>query len=180
MTDVLIRSVVTELDVAGDGRTIVGTIVPYDKPTVVDDGFGPYVEVVERGAFAKILRNPPRYVRVHLEHLGPWVGRGERWLDGAEGLAMSMRLDDTEGGRAAAFKVRDGQCPALSVGMVPGRTRTVLGPDGPEEHRVTVRSLHHVALVPQGAYAEATVSAVRHQSTDRLALWRQWLDTQHQ
>jgi HK97 family phage prohead protease len=177
--DMLIRSVVTPLDVAGDGRTVIGMVCPYERPTLVDDGFGPFTEQVDRGAFARILeRSEPRYVRLHLEHRGTWVGRGERWLDSRDGLSMSFRLDDTEPGRVAAFKLRDGQVPGLSVGMVPGRTRTVLGRDGPVEHRMTIKALHHVALVPEGAYPEAMVSAVRHRSADRLSAVQQWLETQ--
>lgn len=179
MTDMVIRSVVTPLDVAGDGRTVIGMVCPYDSPTTVDDGFGSYVEQVDRGAFDRIIeRSQPRYVRLHLEHHGAWIGRGDSWLDARDGLSMSFRIDDTEAGRNAAFKLRDGQVPALSVGMVPGRTRTRIEPGGPVEHRMTIKALHHVALVPEGAYPQATVSAVRHRSTDRLASVQQWLDTQ--
>jgi uncharacterized protein len=176
VSDLLIRTVVTPLDVRGDGRTVVGMVCPYNSPTTVDDGYGPYLEQVDRGAFDRIItRSEPRYVRLHLEHLGAWVGRGERWLDTDRGLTMSFRLDDTHEGSAASFKLRDGQLPALSVGMQPGRTETRNG----VEHRVTVRALHHVALVPEGAYPEATVTAVRHRSTDRLSAVEHWLDGQH-
>lgn len=177
--DILIRSVVTPLDVAGDGRTVIGMVAPYDRPVLVDDGFGPYTEQIDRGAFDRILqRSEPRHVKLVLEHHGAWVGRGDRWLDSRDGLSIAFRLDDSEPGRVASFKLRDGQVPGLSVGMVPGRTRTVVGPGGPVEHRITIKALPHVALVPTPAYAEATVTAVRHRSTDRLSVVQQWLESQ--
>lgn len=180
MTEVLIRAVTTPLEVAGDGRTLLAKVAPYGKVAAVDDGFGPYLETFDRGCFARPMRARAQTVRLHLEHAGSWVGRGERWMDGPDGLAMAFRIDDTEFGRAAAFKIRDEQTPAMSVGFVPGRTITKIGPDGPVEHRVGIRSIHHVALVPQGAYEDAAVTAVRHHSTDRLALLQEWLAAQHQ
>jgi hypothetical protein len=182
VSDYLIRSVASPLEVVGDGRTVVGLVAPYGQVAEVDDGFGPYREVIEKGAFAKVMRARPNFVRLHLEHGGAWVGRGEKWLDSEDGLAMSFRLDDTEPGRTAAYKVRDQQAVSFSVGFVPGRTATRLHPDvGPVEHRMTIRSLHHVALCPQGAYAEAQVAAIRSApSVDRLAIWQRWLDSQHQ
>lgn len=158
MSDVLVRATVAPLEVTGDGRTVIGLVVPYGRVATVDDGFGPYRELFEPGAFAKPMKGRAQYVRVHLEHPGAWVGRGERWLDTEAGLSMALRLDDTEAGRAAAFKVRDGQTPGLSVGFVPGRTNTKMHPDGPVEHRLSVKSVHHVALVAQGAYPEAQVT----------------------
>lgn len=177
--EMLIRSVVTPLEVAGDGRTLLGTVIPYNRVAVVNDGFGAYREQFETGAFHKVIQCRAQSVRVHLEHPGQWVGRGDRWMDSPSGLAMAMRLDDTELGRIASFKIRDGQTTALSIGFTPGRTITKMTPDGPVESRVNVRALHHVALVPEGAYDEALVTAVRHTSADRVALWQEWLDVQH-
>lgn len=176
--DVLIRSVVAPLDVAGDGRTVIGVVAPYDRVAVVDDGFGPYRESFDRRAFSKVITCRAQAVRVHVEHPGSWVGRGDRWMDSDRGLSMAMRLDDTEAGRTAAYKIRDGQLPGLSIGFVPGRTVTKMTADGPVETRVSIRSIHHVALVPQGAYEQAEVTAVRHASADRVALWQLWLDAQ--
>lgn len=178
MSDVLIRSVVAPLDVVGDGRTVIGVVAPYNRVAVVNDGWGPYRESFEPGAFARVIRCRAQAVHVNLEHPGQWVGRGDRWMDSGSGLSMSMRLDDTEGGRTAAFKIRDGQLPGLSIGFVPGRTVTKMTADGPVETRMSVRAIHHVALVPEGAYDDAQVTAVRHASADRVALWQVWLDAQ--
>lgn len=183
MSDVLIRAVTAPLEVTGDGRTVIGMVAPYAAVTTVDDGFGVYRETIDRGAFAKVMRlMPANQVRVHLEHPGAWVGRGQEWRDSGDGLTMVMRLDDTENGRTAGFKLRDGQTPGLSIGFIPGRTRTRIHDDGPVEHRETIKSLHHVALCPAGAYTMAQVHAVRsaqHVAPERLLTWQQWLESQH-
>lgn len=178
---VLIRALSEPLEVADDGRTVIGRIAPYGRPAVVDDrdGRGPYRELFERGCFKRPMSARAQVVKLNLLHMGPWVGRGEAWDDQPDGLSMSFRLDDTPDGNTARYKLLDGQVPALSVGFVPGITRTRQGPDGPVEHRVTVRALDHVALVPAGAHDHAVVTAVRNQTADRIAFWQEWLDEQH-
>ena len=178
MSEFVVRSVVSPVEVVGDGRTVVGLVAPFGQIATVDDGFGPYRETLDPGCFDRVMRARPQHVRVHLEHAGQWVGRGDRWMSSDKGLTMALRLDDSEFGRAAAFKVRDGQTPGLSIGFVPGKTITKMHDDGPVEHRVTIKSINHVALVPMGAYAEAQVSSVRAASADRIALWQEWLQAQ--
>src|SRR5262245_5017654 len=115
-----IRSIETELSIKGDGRTVEGMLAPYNQPALVDDGFGPYWETFLHGCFQRCIGNNDnaRYLRVQLEHDGKWIGRGDVWRDTTEGLCARMRLDDTEAGREAAFKIRDGQTPGLSLGFM--------------------------------------------------------------
>jgi HK97 family phage prohead protease len=182
MDGLYIRAVASDLEVTGDGRTVTGLLAPYNTPAKVDDGFGPYWEMFERGCFSRALRGNASYLRLQLEHNGHWVGRGSVWRDSAEGLAADMRLDDTEAGREAAFKIRDGQTPGLSVAY-----RLSEDPQGNETRpiagkKVTVRkkikALHHVALCQFPAYAQAQVEAVRSAPPDgppdRLAYWQDW------
>lgn len=179
MTTPLIRSGVAPLEVVGDGRTVIGMVVPFDRVAEVDDGFGLYNESFDPHAFDKVMRSEPRWVRLHLEHGGPWVGRGERWIPTDAGLSMALRLDDTADGAAAAFKLRDGQLPGFSVGFIPGRTVTRMVEGRPVEVRMTVKTLHHVAVTPTPAFAEAQVTAIRSApSVDRVSLWQAWLDNQ--
>lgn len=154
----------------GDGLTVVGMAAPYGEIAVAQDPGGPpYLETFDPGAFGPVIAKwPPRKLKVQLEHptaagTGAWVGRGQEWLDGPEGLRVMLRLDDTHDGRAAAFKVRDGQTPAMSISFVPGVTSTVYDAERAAEvvHRQTVRAIGHVALVPAGAYPGALVEAVR-------------------
>lgn len=174
-----IRSVESALEITGDGRTVVGLLAPYNEIARVDDGFGPYWETYETGCFERCIRGNPSYLRVQLEHNGHWVGRGAVWRDGPKGLAAEMRLDNTEAGREAAFKIRDGQTPGLSLAYLPGQNRTVVHKDGREVvHRRRVKAIHHVALCQTPAYAAAQVEMVRDAPPDgppeRLAYWQEW------
>lgn len=174
-----LRAVDSQLSVTGDGRTVVGLLAPYNEIARVDDGFGPYWETFDPGCFDRCLRGAPQYLRVQLEHNGHWVGRGQAWQDGPKGLAAQLRLDDTEAGREAAFKIRDGQTPGLSLAFRPSASDpTRQHSDGRSVvHRRRVKAIHHVALCQTPAYAGAQVEAVRSAPTGppaRLAYWQQW------
>jgi HK97 family phage prohead protease len=157
------------VDLETDGRTVVGLAAPYGEIARADDGAGPYHETFDPGAFAQVVeRWPARRCKVQLEHpervgMGAWVGRGQEWHDGPDGLRVVLRLDDTEDGRAAAYKIRDGQTPAMSIAFVPGESEQqwheALGAQ--VLHRRAVRAISHVALVPAGAYLGARVEALR-------------------
>lgn len=158
------------VDETGDGLTVVGMAAPYGEVTLAQDPGGPpYLETFDRGAFAGVISKwPPRRLKVQLEHptaagTGAWVGRGHAWNDTPEGLRVELRLDDTHDGHAAAFKVRDGQTPAMSISFVPGVSAPVYDAERAAEvlHRRSVRAIGHVALVPVGAYASALVESVR-------------------
>jgi HK97 family phage prohead protease len=175
-----IRTFPSELEVEGDGRTVIGLLAPYNQRALVDDGFGPYWEEFLPGCFEKCIgHGNANYLRVQLEHNGHWVGRGQAWLDGPKGLSAELRLDDTEAGREAAFKIHDGQTPGLSLGFRPyaGDRRKFI--DGkPVVQRKKIKALHHVALCAQPAYANAKVTAVREapvaQVAERVAYWQEW------
>jgi HK97 family phage prohead protease len=177
-----VRSNVSELTVGGDGRTVSGLLAPYNEIARVDDGFGPYWETFDPGCFERPMKGKPQYLRLQLEHNGHWVGRGDVWRDGPDGLAADLRLDNTEAGREAAFKIRDGQTPGLSLAFVPGVSPTRRHSDGRQVvHRQRVKTLHHVALCMNPAYSGAQVEAVRsapdHEGPrERLAYWQQWTE----
>jgi HK97 family phage prohead protease len=157
------------VDLENDGRTVVGLAAPYGEIALADDGAGPYHETFDRGAFAPVVsRWPARRMKVQLEHpervgMGAWVGRGQEWHDDHEGLRVVLRLDDTEDGRSAAYKIRDGQTPAMSIAFVPGLSESEYHQDlaAPVLHRRQVRAISHVALVPAGAYNSARIEALR-------------------
>jgi HK97 family phage prohead protease len=185
MDGMLIRAVDQDLELTGDGRTILGLLAPYETPALVDDGFGPYWEMFRRGCFDRPMKGSPSYLRVQLEHNGHWVGRGNEWRDGPRGLAAALRLDPTEAGREAAFKVRDGQTPGLSLGFRISEASDANRFERIDGKKVLVRTrvkaLHHVALCQQPAYADAQVSAVRSAPADagpppRLAYWQEWTE----
>jgi HK97 family phage prohead protease len=180
-----IRAIDQNLAVTGDGRTVTGLLAPYGEVARVDDGFGPYWETFDPGCFDRCVRHGnASYLRVQLEHNGHWVGRGQVFRDDpSKGLAADLRLDDTEAGREAAFKIRDGQTPGLSLAFLPGNgphnTETVHHKRDNREvvHRKRVKALHHVALCQFPAYATAQVAAVREApigAPARLAYWQDW------
>lgn len=183
MNGIVERAYSAQMSAVGDGRTIRGLLAPYGEVTEVNDGFGDYWETIDPGAFTRVLRGRPQYLRVHLEHPGRWVGRGEAWRDSQEGLAAELRLDDTESGREAAFKVRDGQLPGLSLAFMPGASQTIRHDDGRDVvHRQRIKAVHHVALCPLGAYSEALVHSLRSappgapERHDRVEYWQQWTE----
>jgi HK97 family phage prohead protease len=172
-----IRSCESDLAITGDGRTVTGMLAPYNELAHVNDGFGPYWETFQPGCFDRALRGHASYLRVQLEHNGHWVGRGDVWRDGTAGLSADLRLDNTEAGREAAFKIRDGQTPGLSLAFLPGRspTRTIKGKE--VVVREKVKAIHHVALCQQPAYMGAQVEMVRSapvETAERLAYWQDW------
>jgi len=172
-----IRSYESDIAVTGDGRTVTGMLAPYNEISQVDDGFGPYYETFLPGCFEKPLRGNASYLRVQLEHNGHWVGRGQMWRDGPKGLFAEMRLDNTEAGREAAFKIRDGQTPGLSLGFLPGKspTRRIQGKE--VVTREKVKLVHHVALCQFPVYSGAQVEMVRSREepmAPRLAYWQDW------
>lgn len=176
-----LRAVDSQLSVTGDGRTVVGLLAPYNEITQVNDGFGPYYETFDPGCFARCIRGSASYLRVQLEHNGHWVGRGHAWQDGPTGLAAQLRLDDTEAGREASFKIRDGQTPGLSLAFRPSPSDpTRQHEDGRSVvHRQRVKALHHVALCQVPAYSQAQVTAVRSAPEGppaRLQYWKDWTD----
>ena len=79
---VLTRGWPADLEVRGDGRTVVGIACPFDAPTEIRDGSGRYLERFKRGAFATthafaLTRQPPRHSTDHLAQPRPcaswWV-----------------------------------------------------------------------------------------------------------
>lgn len=174
-----LRAVDSQLSVTGDGRTVVGLLAPYNQVSQVNDGFGPYYEQYDPGCFARCIKGSASYLKVQLEHNGHWVGRGHAWQDGPNGLSAAMRLDDTEAGREAAFKIRDGQTPGLSLAFRPSPSDpTIVHPDGRSVvHRQRVKALAHVALCQVPAYKEALVTAVRSAPEgppERVQYWKDW------
>src|SRR5262245_1437301 len=179
--DIYYRSIETDLAITGDGRTVTGMLAPYNEIAKVDDGFGPYWETFEPGCFQRCMRAKANYLRVQLEHNGHWVGRGSLWRDGPAGLSADLRLDDTEAGREAAFKSRDGQTPGLSLAFQPAAINpTIKHRDGRDVvHRRQVKGLHHVALCQVPAYDSAKVAAVRSAPEgppERVAYWQEWTE----
>lgn len=180
MDGLCLRAMDQALEVTGDGRTVTGLLAPYNEVAWVDDGFGPYYETFLPGCFERCIKARAQFLRVQLEHNGHWVGRGHMWRDGPEGLSADLRLDDTEAGREAAFKIRDGQTPGLSLAFMPAANNDTKKKNGKNfVTRKRVKALHHVALCQEPAYKSAQVAVIREAPSgppERLAYWTEWTE----
>lgn len=158
------RSFTPELEVrsGGDGRTITGIAVPYNRPQRIDSRL---TEQFARGAFNQQIRSASRVslARGHIVLGGILIGKATMLRDDAAGLYVELRASATPTGDETLELVRDGALTDLSVAFQEGQNRQVSG--GITE-RVTAR-LTEVAVVDEGAYGEAArVLAVRTAATD--------------
>ena len=66
----LTRRFAPDLEVRDDGtgRRVFGIAAPFDQPARVDDGHGPFTEVIRRGAFAKTIRERGDRVKLLSQH----------------------------------------------------------------------------------------------------------------
>lgn len=163
----LYRTFVPDLEVraagkGGDGRTIEGLAVPYDRAQRIDSQL---VEQFARGAFNHQLTAPNRvlFTREHLSLGGSLIGKAVELRDDAAGLWGAWRVSRTSSGDETLALVEDGVLDELSVGFRARQDRRL--PDGTIE-RVKA-DLVEVSVVLQGAYGRgATVSAVREAQDD--------------
>jgi HK97 family phage prohead protease len=145
----------------GDGRTLVGPLLPWEVEARVVDRGRLITETFQRGAFAG---NDPARVPLTATHprdagtlpIGVTVELEER-ADAAWG---AWRVSDTMLGNEVLTLARDGVPLGLSVGFteVPGGSRW-----SPDRSRVTRTraALDHVAVVRVPAYLGAGVVGVR-------------------
>lgn len=134
----------------GDGRTIMGILVPYGVRQRIHEGL---TEQFRMGAAAHIV-NRPKLVRLAHEHVklgGKVIGRAIELREDAAGLIGHLRASRTDAGEEALTLVEDGVIDELSIGF--RAVRDQRHPDGLVE-RVRVDILE-AALVLQGAYGQA-------------------------
>jgi len=162
MPDNLLRTFAPELEVrkasdGGDGRTVVGIAVPYNRRQRITHDL---VEQFAPGSFNHQLRAPNR-VKFGREHPflgGAIIGRAVELRNDAAGLWGAWRVSATQAGDEALELAKDGVLDELSVGFRERQNRRES--DGTIT-RVTA-DLIEVSLVLQGAYGRhATVEAVR-------------------
>jgi len=149
-------SVDFELRLAGgDGRTIYGIAVPYDKEQRISSTL---TEIFRKGVFADVIRAPHRVKLLRGHGENNVLGRATLLKETDEGLYAEFRISKTREGDEALELVKDGALDQLSIGFMPIKNRK--RPDGVME-RIKAH-LAEVSLVTFGAYGDmASIVGVR-------------------
>jgi HK97 family phage prohead protease len=148
-------------DNGGDGRTLVGPLLPWGVPARVVDQGRHVIETFERGALAGTDPARVPLTATHPRDAGTLpIGVTVELRDEADALHGAWRVSDTALGNEVLALARDGVPLGLSVGFmeVPGGSRW-----SPDRRRVTRTraALDHIAVVRVAAYAGANVAGVR-------------------
>lgn len=157
--DRLVRFTGADLEVrAGNGgRTVYGTLVPYDKPTSIG---GMYSETFPRGAFEKTISERGHRVKLTIGHAMDRlpIGRATELREDPDGLVGSFYVSETQEGDDALQRVRDGAVDSFSIEFQPRRSEW-----SPERDAVVRREVQLLgaSLVAYPAYESALVAGVR-------------------
>jgi HK97 family phage prohead protease len=161
----------------GDGRTLVGPLLPWGVEAQVIDRGRLVVETFARGALDGTDPARVPLTATHPRDAGTLpIGVTLSIDDRSDAAYGSWRVSDTHLGNEVLALARDGVPLGLSVGFaeVPGGSRW-----SPDRMRVTRTraALDHVAVVRVPAYAGAGVVGVRSEGGGRptrllLTLWR--------
>jgi len=157
MTHLHVRHLAADLQVRDDGRTLEGVAIPYGQEAQIIEHRARYTEVFAPGAFANAAAHPLMVTHPRTGAELP-IGVSVELHDEADGLHGAWHVSDVEVGNEVIVLVRDGVPLGLSVGFVEGVSRW--NRDRTRVERVTA-ALDHVAVVRQGAYAGARITAVR-------------------
>jgi phage head maturation protease len=154
------RAGIADLDLkpGGDGRTIHGIAVPFNKPQRINDHL---VEAFDPHAFDHQLRSLYRtgYYNQHSVHDGVEVGHIKEHEVTPAGLYTESYVRRGEDGDRTLDEIRSGLLPHQSIGFEAGPGGSVLR-DG-VTYRTKAR-LFELAAVPVGAYgAAASIAGVR-------------------
>jgi HK97 family phage prohead protease len=160
---IYVRNLTTSLAVrdGGDGRTLVGALLPWNIPAQVVDRGRLVTETFTRGALDGTDPNRVPLTATHPQDAGTLpIGRTLTIEDRADAAWGEWLVSDTALGNEVLALARDGVPLGLSVGFmeVPGGSRW-----SPDKQRVarTRAHLDHVAVVRVPAYAGAGVVGVR-------------------
>lgn len=176
--DELFHGMVTtdlELRSSGDGRTIYGIAVPWNRYQWIDDTLA---EGFQSGAFNHQLRAANRvwFAREHIKLGGHQIGTPTLMRNDAAGLYVELRTSKTPRGDEALELFRDGALRQMSIMFAPVQNRRIVVPaDEIAPHPVrgtravasgnvtvavrTKANLREVALVLEGAYGDMAAGA---------------------
>lgn len=152
-----------QLEPVGDGWTVYGLAVPYDRDQEVSDdgGLTRYLERFVSGAFARDAHKGGRWVNLMVGHAGDegdrYLGRCIELAERADGLWTGFRLNRSH---PLAEEARAGELTGWSVSARVYRTRAEH--QGGREVRIREAcGLSHVAATASPQYAGAGVLVAR-------------------
>ncbi len=154
----------TDLEVRAEGRTMLGTVVPFG----VEANIGPYRESFARGAFAGTDPASVPLLVAH-RHAALPIGHAAALHDEPDRLAGEFALSHTRDAEEVLALAADGVPLGLSVGFAPGEDRWS------PNRRSVVRlraTLAEVSVVGVPAYRGAMVQTVRAASEHDAPLLR--------
>jgi len=163
MTELLINRATGPLETVGDGWTVDGLVVPYEREQEVSDDGGAttYVESFAGGAFARDVVKGGRWVNLMIGHAGDdgdrYLGRCVGLHEERAGLRASFRLDRSNPSAEAA---RAGELTGWSVSARVYRSRSTIR-NGVRYVVREVAGISHVAATPRPQYAGAGVTVAR-------------------
>lgn len=154
------------IEVVGDGWTVEGLAVPYNRPQrVSDDGKTFYREGFSAGAFARDSGKGGRWVNLMYGHRGDdgdrYLGRCIALTDRPDGLWSTFRINREH---PLAEAARSGELTGWSVSAHIYRSREATDADGPITWR-ELCGLSHVAATAVPQYAGAGVKVAREHVT---------------
>jgi len=165
MTELIIERAAVDFEPIGDGWTVYGCAVPYNREMrVTDDGVNFYLEEFAPGAFSRDVAKGGRWVNLMLGHSGD---AGERLL------GRCVALEENDGGLYPSFRLnrdhpraeaaRAGELIGWSVSARVYRSRRIER----KTQAVTIREscgISHVAATAKPQYAGAGVLVAREHS----------------
>jgi uncharacterized protein len=148
-----VRTSPIALELREDGRTLSGTVMPYN----VEARIGSFTETFRPGAFADADPTQIPLLAVH-DHESLPIGRATSLTDGPVGLDAELRVSQTRLGDEVLELVRDGAATGLSVGFTPiedawNATRSRV-------ERIKAK-LVEISITAFPAYQDARILAVR-------------------
>jgi HK97 family phage prohead protease len=162
-----VRTSPIALELREDGRTLSGTVMPYNTEARI----GSYTETFRPGAFSDADPAQVPLLAVH-DHESLPIGRALTLTDGPVGLDAELRVSKTSLGDEVLELVRDGAATGLSVGFIPVEDRWNASRSKVERLRA---KLIEISVTSFPAYADAKIVAVRSEEllrTPRLTVAR--------
>ncbi len=148
-----------DVEVSGDGRTLVLACVPFDSPALVSDGGPAYREQFRQGAFAHVAKAPNRVeLRYNHDQSGAPFGFGQKLQEDARYLVGEFRVAKSAVGDHMLALVEDG-LKGVSIGFVNDARGDIRR--GDLVTRTRVKRLVEVSMTPAPVHHDAELVGVR-------------------